>query len=362
MKVYLYPADEQGCGFYRMREPARVAAALGVETEIRDGLDAACRQSRDGELLKVESVEQLDCDVAIFQRPAKQEILQAIPLIQSQGVAVVVEIDDDLGAIPLDNPAWRSYHPASDSPLSWETAKACTKAADLVTVGTPTLTQRYGGVVLRNCIPGSVLDPNGVDRRLDGRSIGWAGAGEFHRGDFSVCGGGVAVAVRESGEKMRLGATNPDEIARWLGIPHNYSESVGYWGNPVGMHYGGINFNIGIVPLEASRFNHAKSWLKGLEYAALGIPFVASPAAEYREWCGVPNGTPPGCLLADRPKDWARQLMRLLNDAGLRAGIAAAAYDQACEWTLEKHALDWVETWERAVLMRKGIALHAATD
>ena len=37
----------------------------------------------------------------------------------------------------------------------------------------------------------------------------------------------------------------------------------------------------GIVPLQRSRFNEAKSNLKGLEYAALGVPFVASPTAEY---------------------------------------------------------------------------------
>ena len=40
--------------------------------------------------------------------------------------------------------------------------------------------------------------------------------------------------------------------------------------------------DIGIVPLNNIGFNHAKSYLKGLEYAAAGIPFVSSHTPEYQ--------------------------------------------------------------------------------
>jgi glycosyltransferase involved in cell wall biosynthesis len=40
-------------------------------------------------------------------------------------------------------------------------------------------------------------------------------------------------------------------------------------------------FDIGIVPLNDIPFNHAKSTIKGLEYASAGIPFVASYSPEY---------------------------------------------------------------------------------
>jgi hypothetical protein len=49
--------------------------------------------------------------------------------------------------------------------------------------------------------------------------------------------------------------------------------------------------DIGLVPLEARDYNRAKSALKGMEYAACGIPFVASPSPEYiRFACGILAG------------------------------------------------------------------------
>lgn len=70
------------------------------------------------------------------------------------------------------------------------------------------------------------------------------------------------------------------------------------------------HLDIGIAPLETSRFNEAKSWLKPLELAAAGTPFVASATSEYTQ---LKAG-----LLARKPNDWYRQLRTLLNDADLR--------------------------------------------
>ena len=45
----------------------------------------------------------------------------------------------------------------------------------------------------------------------------------------------------------------------------------------------GLLFQVGIVPLTNIPFNHAKSYIKGLEYAAAGIPFVCSYSPQYEE-------------------------------------------------------------------------------
>ncbi len=42
-----------------------------------------------------------------------------------------------------------------------------------------------------------------------------------------------------------------------------------------------LPFDIGMCPLNDIPFNHAKSWIKPLEYIAAGIPFVASKLPEY---------------------------------------------------------------------------------
>jgi len=45
----------------------------------------------------------------------------------------------------------------------------------------------------------------------------------------------------------------------------------------------GFVFDVGIVPLTDIPFNHAKSYIKGLEYAAAGVPFVCSYSPQYDE-------------------------------------------------------------------------------
>jgi hypothetical protein len=39
--------------------------------------------------------------------------------------------------------------------------------------------------------------------------------------------------------------------------------------------------DIGLVPLNTVEFNRAKSFIKGLEYAAAGVPFIAEDMEEY---------------------------------------------------------------------------------
>jgi hypothetical protein len=57
-------------------------------------------------------------------------------------------------------------------------------------------------------------------------------------------------------------------------------------------------FDIGLVPLAKNRLNEGKSHLKGMEYNACGIPYVASPSESYR-WFTDGNG-----LLANSPREW----------------------------------------------------------
>ena len=68
--------------------------------------------------------------------------------------------------------------------------------------------------------------------------------------------------------------------------------------------------DVGLIPLARDdaadrHFNDCKSDLKGMEYAACGIPCVASPSRPYQAWVqpGV-NG-----YLAETPEQWLRALL-----------------------------------------------------
>ena len=67
-------------------------------------------------------------------------------------------------------------------------------------------------------------------------------------------------------------------------------------------------FDIGLVPLSDIPFNHAKSCIKGLEYASAGIPFVAAATPEYEYLASTGVGR-----VARTPEDWVRNLTELLD-------------------------------------------------
>jgi hypothetical protein len=89
---------------------------------------------------------------------------------------------------------------------------------------------------------------------------------------------------------------DPDKITGYTGARPEY------YGNLF------MPMDIGIVPLQPSPFNEAKSNLKGLEYALSGVPFVASNTQEYRDLADAGAGR-----VAKNNKEWLKNLKQLLD-------------------------------------------------
>jgi glycosyltransferase involved in cell wall biosynthesis len=109
--------------------------------------------------------------------------------------------------------------------------------------------------------------------------------------------------------------------------------------DPVG-YYGGIDFDVGLAPLYPSRFSESKSAIKCLEYAALGIPVIASDCAAYRDF--VVHGVTG--FLVRRDHEWLRYMDELATDRELRESMGAKAREVARGWTVE----DGWKHWESA--------------
>jgi hypothetical protein len=109
MRVLIVNADEGGCGWYRLFFPGRVLAnEIDFELATDESFTVTLNKEWGGgpndavvtgvELLK-------DYDVVIFQRPLNKVMADVIPMIQAQGVAVVVELDDDFWHIRPPKPS-----------------------------------------------------------------------------------------------------------------------------------------------------------------------------------------------------------------------------------------------------------------
>jgi hypothetical protein len=292
-----------------------------------------------------------DADVIVMQRLTFELTAQAVPMLREAGVAVVVDMDDDLSTIHPANPAFGMYRPRPGWPHSWRNAEQACRDATLVTVSTDALLARYAphgrGMVLRNCVPRAYLDLP----RQDSDVIGWGGSLRSHPDDLAQLGTAAARLVDE-GHPFRV-VGPPDGVREALRLPGEpeATGSVDLVAWPSALS----TLGVGVAPLAESVFNRSKSHLKPLEMAAVGVPWVASPRVEYRRLHKEGVG-----LLAERPKDWYRQLKKLATDPALRADMSAAGRELAARHTIEDNAWRWLEAWEHAYNLQRQAATVAA--
>lgn len=341
MRVLAFPADEGGCGAYRVRWPAAALAAQGHDVTLQAGLPGRWVDRRDGtpELVGMDPV---DADVVVLQRPLGRDLARAIPHLQAQGIAVVVEIDDDFSSIPPQNVSWKTCHPRNNPHRNWDHLAAACRAADLVTVTTPALARRYGNhgrvAVIPNFVPEWYLQVR--QPKPAPPTIGWTGSVATHPGDLEVTHGAVARVVAETGCRFAVVGTGVG-VGERLGLDAD-PPGTG-WCELEAYPYPMAAFDVGIVPLADTAFNAAKSCLKLMEFAALGVPAVASPTADNLRLHAHGVG-----LIARRPRDWVRGLHTLLGDEDLRAEMAAHGRAAVAGLTIEANADRWWDAWRTA--------------
>ncbi|QFG12895.1 glycosyltransferase [Arthrobacter phage Mimi] len=359
MKVLSLAADEGGCGYYRVRAPAYEIGKLGVDITVADGIDVISEKNLSTGMVTVHEV-QTDADLITVQRPLDNGLNAMIRQAQKQGIAVVVEMDDDFSAIHRDNIAYDQVHGRKDFGVHWLEDSA--NIADHVTISTPRLAKfaRHGRYsVLRNCVPESIFDVDITKKsEVPGPRIGWSGSVQTHPNDLQATKGGVAEVLKEKGldfnvigdgkyvhRNLSLDKDTKVLHTGWVEIEHYY-------------HFLSNFLDIGIVPLEMSPFNEAKSALKGLEFAALGIPYVASPTGEYARMEAYGIGK-----TAKTRGDWYKHLTRLIERSSETERIAREGRDKIkAEHTYRVNAPQWIEAWEKAIDYRKTRHEQAATD
>ena len=346
MKIKVFPVDDGACGNYRIIWPAQALIADGHDIELhptyegRSGLGVMVNP--DG---TVGGIRHPDCDVLVLQRPTHRLYAQSIPFYRRAGVRVVVEIDDDLSHIPASNTAFLASHPRKnvEDNVHW-LHEAC-RAADTVVCTTPTLAATFGGpkaVVVANYVPSRYSTFRQPPGHTDPVRVGWAGNLEVHREDLTVTRLGVANALRGTQAAFLLIGVDEhaDEVRRELNLDRSVPLEATGWFELEDYPKGLAMLDIGLVPLMPNVFNEAKSWLKGLEYAAVGVPFVASDTEPYRALAALGIGD-----VAPRPKDWTRALRRLITDPSYRQDRADTSFAGAQELTVEKNAWRFHQAW-----------------
>lgn len=352
MRLLLCPCDHQGCGRYRLGLPASVLQSRETTLEIflSEGLPIKLDVGTGRAIGLADGF--TDWDVVVVQRPMAEWQVQALRDCRRLGIRTVVEVDDDFEALHPLAPAWVTTHPRVSTEWNRQHLRVACREADLVTVTTPALAERYaphGRVeIIPNYFPEAWLDLVHVDH--EEVTVGWTGTIGTHQGDLKVTHGGVAQAIRETGATFRV-VGNPELVKRDLALDEEPDNVP--WQNWGTYAYEIAKLDVGIAPLSDTGFNRAKSWLKPLEYAALGVPSVVSPLPSYEALAA--QGI--GILAKDRAREWRREVKRLVEDESYRLETSAAVRESAAAHTIERNAWRFAEAWiGESSLITKGLA------
>ncbi len=351
-KILAVISATHASAYYRLIQPLKVLEYLGHKVNYTF-LDNGTGAGIDWDIIEQ------DYDIAIFQFGFHKRVLSLIKRFKSQGTFTILETDDDYYHIPSTNKSFWQLHPRVISYIvtregkpaqevyvehnyhvnfAIDNFKKSASEVDLLQVSTQELANYYSSlnnniVVLENCVNNQLY--NCIEKeKHNGVVMGWFGV-PTHAVDLRYTVGAI-----------------PDNIT-FLTHGHTELNNTVYGGmkNIISTGYFDLmelpkllsEMDFGIVPLEDSLFNAGKSDLKGLEFAAMSLPVIASPVAPYRRFIrNMENGI---LLKNNNGKHWLKAINLLANDSELRERLGREAKKDAIKRDIINNIDKWIKAY-----------------
>jgi glycosyltransferase involved in cell wall biosynthesis len=279
-----------------------------------------------------------DYEVFVFAHPqASPALLEALKAFKQAGKRVVVDLDVDFHRLSADHPRYAELGPGN--PASLLALEAVLAQADLVTVSSPVLAERYRALAKR-----ILVAPAGWQRanplwdkpspRHSTLNIGWIG-GPADVADLNSIKSDVIHFVRQLPEALLVLGGEPAAYSLFDALPEQrrlFLPLSSFDDYPFML----AHFDISLAPLRDVEYNQAKSDAKLLEAGIRHIPWVASPISAYAAWGA-------GGLWADKPGEWLAALKKLANEPALRKNLGEAGRQKA----ETRESAQLVELWRK---------------
>lgn len=331
MNIYGLSPIGGGCHWYRIREPLRGLAGLGHTTEFGDRLDEDIVRRNDTILAHLLHNEQGAIAWRLLREAGQHRL--------------VYDIDDNIYA-------WDEGTEHADY---WTRerqthAEACMRLAHLVTTPSEVIGDivRYtrklndNVCILPNYVPAWTQK---VEHTPPGAfTVGYQGAPQrIHQSDLDE----IQIELYEFLRNC------PDARLKFYGQPQPlegagpFSDRIDYevWQPDIPEYYRALatGITVGIGPLRRSPFTAAKSGLRAVEFASLGIPAILSDAPPYRGWI---EHRASGYLVHN-VRDWRRYLIKLYRSPDLVRRLGSQARIISAQWTTEANAWKWEQAYSR---------------
>lgn len=313
---------------YRSYQPAQAVVEKGHSVE----------WNREGEL-PFSPARLAGAEVVHVHRYLGRDALSVVQRLQARGVGVVWDNDDDIANIPRSNPNYSKYSGAR-RPAVVRAIEAMLRTVDVVTTPSAVLAERFresGAAdvrVIENYLPDRFPGQKAIAH--DGVTVVWLAALE-HQADYQ--------RLRLHDTLLRLLDAHPQlrvlSVGLGLGLKSDRYEHVPHV-DFADLPRALARADIGIAPLAEMPWNEAKSNVKLKEYAAAGLPWLASPIGPYAGM-GESQG---GLLVSD--DGWHDALDRMIGNARARKKLAKRAAKWVKGETISKHVGEWEAVYRDA--------------
>ena len=266
------------------------------------------------------------CDICIVQRaamPSVEAVNGLVDALRHLGARLVVDLDDAFIAMGPDHPEAALYRPLNGA------IERLLALADDTWFSTEPLAAAYAGMARRHTVIPNAVDPRiWRDWRasprvpLTGEMVRLLYMGTAtHAADLAAIRPALEVLAGErpgAFDLTLIGVASDVPPAPWLRRLSPPVDAIVYprfvrWLRAQGP------FDVGLAPLVDTEFNRAKSDIKLLDYAALGLVPVVADGPAYRADAGLKD-------CARFAGDWQAVLREILDDRGAARATAAAAH------------------------------------
>ena len=339
--------------FQRPLEP--LVSAVQVRTAIMD--DRNLRASLGREWAKKKRWDEIQSrldlfkpTVIVFCRYSGPLAARYMAYAKDNGIATVFQIDDDLFNIPPS--IGEEKYLFHTDPVRMDAIRMLMSQSDLVYTSTQTLASSLASLEIAKEIWAGEISAAGEVRRVpvEGKAvekIGFMGGGDHARDLEEIAPAIATILDRHDHVRFELFSSIalPGELERF-GDRITRIDPVSSYAAFYRIFYD-LDWDIGLCPLERTKFNRSKAVLKWVEYTSAGMATVATAGTAYDE-CSS-----DGCgMLADNLEEWVDMMDRLITQPGLCFAQVMRAQDRLKDRYSPKAMLDQTKAVLESVLGR----------
>jgi glycosyltransferase involved in cell wall biosynthesis len=327
-----------GCGYYRCMLPMNV-----VRERARFGPPAWTADRGFGVRLDKDHA-QFGFDTVVIKQLMERWMPKQMQIAKQLGQRLIVDVDDAYDFLHEANHAKQTTDPEMNKIANRNHMREVIMGADIVTVSTPFLLDYYSSMRDNVFLVRNGINPVQFNRRKHSSRrpvIGWVGGLRWRSNDMDVLRDWLPDFLEEHDLMFHHAGHDPaaGSFAEQANIPEG--RMIISPMRKISEYQDMLDFDIGIVPLSNIPFNEAKSYLKGIEYAASNIPFVASDLPEYRLLSQDGIGR-----VADTAEQWRTQLTELLDYRTRKREAAVQREIVLRDYSINARAVEWAKVFE----------------